>query len=71
MLIEILSTMRMVNFFSFSSSLDQKKNISKRERQNELKSVLYETIKLTDTLKKQLKKLESSGLVYDSHPPKY
>jgi len=51
--------------------VDQKKTISKRERQNELKSVLYETIKLTDTLKRQLKQLENSGLVYDSHPPKY
>jgi len=68
-------------FSSFKSGLDAAKTgkdeklaggekgkvITKSERQNELKLVLFETMKLTTTLKNQLKKLENSGLVYNNN----
>ncbi len=44
------------------------KQINKKDRQSELKQVLFETIKLTNTLKHQLKKLEMSGLSYSHFP---
>ena len=45
--------------------------MAKKDRQTELKSVLFETMKLTNTLKSQLEKFEKAGLVYDHHPSKY
>lgn len=49
----------------------ERKTVAKKDRQKELKTVLFETMKLTNTLKSQLEKLEKSGLVYDVQPPKY
>jgi hypothetical protein len=49
----------------------ERKTMAKKDRQKELKTVLFETMKLTNTLKSQLEKLEKSGLVYDVQPPKY
>jgi len=48
-----------------------RKEMAKKDRQTELKSVLFETMKLTNTLKSQLEKFEKAGLVYDHHPSKY
>jgi len=49
----------------------ERKEMAKKDRQTELKSVLFETMKLTNTLKSQLEKFEKAGLVYDHHPSKY
>jgi len=48
-----------------------RKEMAKKDRQTELKSVLFETMKLTNTLKSQLEKFEKAGLVYDQHPSKH
>ena len=44
--------------------LNKGKIIPKSERQTELKNVLFETMKLTEMLKSQLKKLQNCGLVF-------
>jgi len=49
----------------------ERNEVAKKDRQKELKAVLFETMKLTNTLKSQLEKFENAGLVYDEHPPKH
>jgi len=50
---------------------EQKKTVGKNEKHAELQKVLFDTMKLTKTLKAQLEKLENCGLVYDTHGIKY